>query len=213
MASLIVSGSSGKDFAIHPAGVFAARCTRIIDLGTVDSEWQGQKKKKHDIVFCWESAELMPDTEGEFAGKPFLVIQRWTASLSDKANMRKALESWRGRKFTPAEIDSFDLKNVLGKACFLNLVHNEKEGKTYSNIASIMPLPAGMSAPQAVGAQVFFSLNPKEDFDQVAYDGLSDYYKKRIAESDEYKARFSGKKAGAAAPPAAADIDDDDIPF
>lgn len=213
MASLIVSGKGGgKDFAIHPAGVFAARCTRIIDLGTHDGEWKGKAKKQHKIVFCFESAELMDDDAGEFAGKPFLVIQRYTASLSDKALMRKDLESWRGRKFTPAEIDAFDLHNVLGKACMLNMVHSDPapNGKVYSNAAAIMPLPAGMTAPKAVGDLVFFSLG---EFDQSVYDSLSDYYKGEIAKSDEYKALTSSKPKAPVKTPVAAGIEDDDIPF
>lgn len=216
MASLIVSGTSGgRDFEIHPAGVFAARCTRIIDLGTIDGDYQGKPKKQHDIVFCFESAQLMGDDAGEFAGKPFLITQRWTASLGEKANMRKALESWRGRKFTPAEIEAFDLHNVLGKPCFVNMVHTDpaQGKKVYSNIASIMPLPAGMTAPKAVGELVFFSLS---DYDQGAFDKLSEYYQKRIAESDEYKTMFGGAKptAGKAGAPAAdPNILDDDIPF
>lgn len=216
MSSLIVSAAGGgKDFAIHPAVPTAARCTRIIDLGTVDTTWEGKAKKSHKIVFCFESAVLMDDDQGEFAGKPFLIIQRYTASLSDKAQMRKDLESWRGRKFTQPELDGFELKNVLGKPCFLNMVHSDpKGGKTYSNISSIMPLPAGMTAPAAVGDLVFFSLS---DFQQSEYDKLSDYFKKAIAESDEYKALFGGKSAAQKAAetggkkPAA--IQDDDIPF
>ena len=216
MASLIVSGNSGKDFVIHPAGVFAARCTRIIDLGTQTGEWEGKEKKTHKIVFAFESAELMGDDQGEFAGKPFLITTRYTASLGTKANMRKDLESWRGRKFTPAEIEAFDLHNILGKACMVNMVHSDptKDGKVYSNISAIMPLPAGMTAPKAVGELMFFTLS---DFDQDIYDKLGDYYKKAIAESDEYKALFSPKPAppskSTAASRQAAEIDAEDIPF
>jgi hypothetical protein len=221
--SLIVSAKgAGKDFAIHPAMVTAARCTRIIDLGTVDGEYKGKAKKIHKIMFAFESAELMPDTEGEYAGKPFLVIQRYTASLSEKGLLRPALESWRGRKFTPAELDAFDLKNVLGKACMLNVVHTDPDdkGKVYANLSAIMPLPKGMTAPEAVGDLVFFSCS---DFDQAAFDKLSDGLKEQIKKSDEYKALFpnGAPPAPAQKQPAAPvqksqpadEIQDDDIPF
>lgn len=215
MASLIVSANGGgKDFVIHPPGPTAARCTRIIDLGTVDGEWQGKAKKQHKIVFGFESAMLMDDDQGEWAGKPFLITTNYTASLSEKANMRKDLESWRGRKFTKPELDAFDLKNVLGKACFLNMVHSDPnaQGKVYSNIGAIMPLPAGMTAPAAVNPLIFFTL---AEFDQSQYDALTDYYKEKIALSDEYKAIFGGKGKPTSKPAAkvAADIEDDDIPF
>ncbi len=223
--SLIVSDKgSGTEFAIHPAGATAARCTRIIDLGTVDSEFEGKKKKKHEVAFCFESAELMGDDQGEYAGKPFLIIQRYTAHLGEKANMRKALQSWRGRPFTPAELDAFNLKAVLGKPCMVNMIHTEPNAqkKVYANIASIMPLPKGMSAPEAVGELIFFSLPSPDDenpepFDQKAYDSLSDYFKGVIAKSDEYKALFGAGASPASttkpASKAAVDDMDDDIPF
>lgn len=215
MASLIVSGNTGgKDFTIHPAGVFPARCTRIIELGTTNTEWEGKAKKSRKIAFSFESAELMGQDEGEFAGKPYLITARFTASLGEKANMRKSLEAWRGRKFTPVELEAFNLHNVLGKPCMVNMVHgNGDQGKVYSNIASMMPLPAGLTAPQAVGPLIFFSL---AEFDQKVYDSLTDYYKRAIAESDEYKALF-GKPALTKAPvgnsAAAAELLYDDIPF
>lgn len=206
--SLIVSGKSGKEFALHPEGPTAARCTRIIDLGTVKGEYKGKAKMIHDVRFAFESAVLMPESEGEYAGKPFLIVQKFTASLGEKANLRKFLEAWRGRKFTEAELDGFDLKNVLGKPCFLNIVHSE-DGK-YANISSVMPLPAGIVAPPAVGEQLFLTLS-EEGFDQAVYDKLSDNTKARIAESAEYKA-LKGTKPAAKPAAAAADLDDD-IPF
>lgn len=216
--SLIVSAKGGKDFAIHPAGATAARCTRIIDMGTVDGEYKGKAKKSHKILFAFESAELMPDTEGEYAGKPFLIMQRYTASLSEKGLLRPALESWRGRPFTAAELEAFDLRNVLGKPCMANVVHTTKDGKTYANLASIMPLPKGMVAPEAVGELVFFSFG---DFRQADFDKLSDGLKEQIKKSDEYKAMFPNGGPAKAAGPAqsstkSAPVDDnmdDDIPF
>ena len=210
--SLIVSANGGgKDFEMHPAGVYPVRCTRIIDLGTQDGEWEGKAKKTHKIRFAFESNQLM--TEGEFEGQPFLITTSYTASLGEKAKMRKDLQSWRGRPFTPQELEQFDLKNVLGKACYVNIIHSEpnKQGKVYANIGAIMPLPAGVAANKAVGELVFFSLS---DFDQTVYDKLSDSAKELIAKSYEYRALFGDKPAGKPSGKTVADeIPDDDIPF
>jgi hypothetical protein len=209
MSSLIVSAKGGKEFVIHPAGVTAARCTRIIDLGTVDGEWKGKAKKSHKVSIQFESADLMDEDQGDYAGKPFLISQQDTFSLSPKANMLGDLESWRGRKFTKVELEGFDLKNVLNKSCMVNIVHSDPTaaGKVYANIRSIMPLPAGMTMPPSTPNPTFFSLSK---FDQTIYDSLSDYYKTRIALSDEFKAIVGGRgKASSKAPP----VEDDDIPF
>lgn len=209
MPSLIVSASSGADFKIHPEGVVAARCTRIVDLGTQQSEFQGKAKSLHKIMFAFESEQVMDDDAGDYAGKPYLITTRYTASLSEKASLRKALESWRGKKFTAEELEQFDLRNVLGKACLINMVHNESGGKTYANIASIMPLPPSMKANPAVGELVFFSLS---DFEQEAFDKLSERLQETITKSPEYKA-LKEPVAPAWRQAAAAAIDDDDIPF
>lgn len=211
MASLIVSAKGGgSNFAIHPQQVVAARCTRIIDLGTQVGEYKGKPKEARKVVFQFETEVLMED--GEFAGKPFIVTNKYTASLSDKAIMRKDLESWRGRKFTPQELEQFDLKNVLGKACMINVVHSDPtaDGKVYANISSIMPLPASMKANPASGELLFFTLS---DFDKSVYDSLSDHWKEVIAKSPEYQEAVSGKPVKAEVAAAAGDIDDDEIPF
>jgi hypothetical protein len=210
--SLIVSGKSqGADFAPHPEGAYPARCVRIIDMGTQTKQFKGESSELHQIMFGFESSELMPD--GEKKGLPFLISTKLTASLGPKANMRKLFESWRGRKFTPAEIEGFDLKNVLGKPCIIQVVHSEPnaQGKVYANIQNIMGLMPGMTVPPAKNELVFFSLSA---FDKSVYDSLSDRLKEQIAQSPEYKAL--GVKAPAKAPASqapAGDMEDADIPF
>jgi hypothetical protein len=130
--------SDGQDFQPAPAGVHQAVCVDVIDLGILDVTWQGQKKQQHKVNFVWQIAEDRED------GKPFLVFNRYTLSLSEKANLRKHLESWRGRAFTPEESAGFDLENVIGKNCLLNIQHKPSGDKVYANVVSIMPLAKGM---------------------------------------------------------------------
>ena len=61
--------------------------------------------------------ELMED------GKPFIVQQRYTWSMSEKAKLRADLESWRGKAFEERDFGTFNIKNVLGKPCVLTIVH------------------------------------------------------------------------------------------
>ena len=208
--SIVVSSNGGSKLPLHPAGAYAVRCVRIVDLGTQTGEYQGKPKVARKVRFVWESAEKMGDEAGDFAGKPFLLTQDFTASLSDRAAMKKALESWRGRPFTKQELEGFDLKNVLGKACLVNLIHSTPKDTTYCNIASIMPLPSGMTCHKAVTEEIFFSLN---DFDQALFDKLSDRLKETIAKSPEYAAATSTKPASQTKSAVAAPDMDDDIPF
>lgn len=203
MTLLVSAKSGGTEFEPAPAGAHAARCFRIVDLGSQKKTWQGQTKLAHQILFSWElPTARMQD------GRPFIINQRYTASLSEKAQLRGVLESWRGRKFSPQELAGFDLYNVLGKTCLINIVHNEKDGKKYANVASVMPIPQGMEVPKAENAQVFFSLSA---FDQSAFESLPDNVQANIKESPEYA------EAASAAPQTSSKFNDagldDDIPF
>lgn len=206
--SIIVSSNGGGKLPLHPTGAYPFRCVRIIDLGTQQSEYKGRARSVRKVRLVWESPEVMGDEAGDFAGKPFLVTQDFTQSLSDKAALRQALESWRGRPFTQQELRGFDLADVLGKPCMLNIVHNTKGENTYANISSIMPLPKGMTCHKAVTEAIFFSLG---DFDQGLFDKLSDRLKETIAKSPEYAAATGGKPEQTESE--TPDIYDDDIPF
>jgi hypothetical protein len=80
-------------------------------------------------------------------GKPFLVRRRYTCSLHEKATLRRDLESWRGRAFTDKELQSFDLETLLSVGCLINVIHEARNGSMFANVASVMRLPKGMTAP------------------------------------------------------------------
>lgn len=180
---MIVS-STGGDFKPIPEGTYIALCVRVIDLGTQISSFQGADKLQRKVLIAWEVPDEMVEFDGE--KRPALIMQRYTASLSDKATLRKHLEAWRGRRFTEEELRGFDLKNVLGKGCQIQVLHSENGA--YANVAAIMALPKGVPAPDPHHPLVHFSLDEGE-FSEGIYDGLSDKLKAQIASSPEYKAR------------------------
>lgn len=137
-----IFAKAGATFTPAPAGTHAAICVDVIDHGMVELTWQGKTQSKHKISIAWQIAEDMEN------GKPFLVRRRYTLSLHEKASLRKDLESWRGRAFTSAELEAFDVENLLSVGCLLNIIHNETQsGATYANVAGVMRLPKGMQAP------------------------------------------------------------------
>ena len=70
-------------------------------------------------------------------GRPFAISKRYTLSTHTKSTLRKDLESWRGRAFTPEEEEAFDVANVCGAYCLLNVTHNQGgDGNTYANVGS-----------------------------------------------------------------------------
>lgn len=184
---------AGGDFELTPAGTHLAICYMVADLGYQETSY-GVKPK---IVIGWElPAEVMTD------GRPFAASQIYTLSLSEKANLRKDLEAWRGRPFTEAELDGFDVKNVLGKPCTLTIVHNKNGDKTYANIASVAGVMKGMQVPERVNDLLYFNM---DEPDRAALQRLPKWVQTKIAAAHD------------APEPATAGGDDeplnDDIPF
>lgn len=134
--AIYASAGSGGDYTPAPAGVHQAVCCDVVDLGIIETEWQGQKKRAHKVRVVWQIDAAMSD------GRPYTVSSRYTLSLHEKARLRADLQSWRGRAFTEAELQKFDLEMLIGAGCLLNVMHEARNGKTYANVASIMPLPA-----------------------------------------------------------------------
>ena len=185
----LTAKEGGQKFDQIPEGVYGARCFAIYDLGTQAETWQGEEKQMHKVLFMWEIPELRitvkDKTTGEEKDLPRAISNRYTLSLGDKAKMRAHLESWRGKAFTNAELEGFDLKNILGKACQLQVIHNESGGKTYANITSVMALPKGMTVGPQETESKFFSF---EDGGQIP-EGTPEWVRKLICESAEAKAQ------------------------
>lgn len=176
----LTASNNSTSFTMTPAGVHVARCFRMVDLGSQETEFQGQKKMAHKLMVSWEllGDEMMDD------GRPFSVSKRYTASLHEKAQLRKDLEAWRGKQFTPEEEALFDLTKVLGAYCMVNIVHETgKNGSEYANIASIMPLPKGMPKPEGINPIIAFDLDSP---DMEVFNGFSEKLKATIQSSPEW---------------------------
>lgn len=130
-----VSGNSGKAFTPAPEGAHQAVCVDVVELGLLETPW-GPKRK---VDVRWQISEDMEN------GKPFLVTKRYTASLNEKANLRHDLEAWRGRAFTEAELEQFDLDMLIGANCLVNVIHKTgSKGGIFANVASVTPLLKSM---------------------------------------------------------------------
>lgn len=202
-----LTDSGGGDFEQSPVGSHIARCVRIIDLGTQKSEYQGKPIVRRQIVLAWELPnELM---SGEHEGQPFMISKFYTASLSEKANLRKDLANWRGRDFTKEELSGFESKNVLDKGCMVSVIHNENNK---ARVSGVMALPKGMILPPRVNSLVYFSLEPGE-FDKSVFEPLGEGFKKMIISSPEYHEIVDPVKRNPETNSSRFDDFADDLPF
>jgi len=191
--AIIARDAGGGDFEKTPTGNQQAVCAFVEDIGTHRGEYQGTPNERHQIVVCWELAETM--TQGEYAGKPFMISNFYTLSLGKKANLRKDLEAWRGKAFTQQELDGFDVERLKGANCLLNIIEAmDDNGKTRARIASISPVLKNMEPLQIVNQ------NPPEWID------------KKRKESIEYAEQYNQDAGNTVAEPEPLQPDDD-LPF
>lgn len=191
---------NGTDYTPAPAGSYTARCCALLDMGTQTSVWEGETKTAHKVLMSFEISDN--DTR-RADGSAHVVSKRFTASLHPKSGLRKFLESWRGRPFSREELRGFDLKNVLGQACMVGVVHDAKGDRTYANLGSVMKLPRGMAPGTSEIEPVAFDLSAP---DWQVFAGLGSRLQAQIAESPEYLALPNKPKtiAVGARPPAPA---------
>lgn len=203
---MYVTAPKQSSFKPVPPGSHLARCYRIIDFGTQKTEFAGQIKFLHKGMFQFEV--YGEDEDGNplvtEKGEPMSISKNYTMSLGEKTALTADLESWRGKAFTGDERNRFNLKNVIGQWCLITVTKTEgRDGKEYSNIVSISPVPAAMKAskPEPKTEARIFDLS---DPDMSLYETFSDRIKEKIQLSPEWKA-LNGKKTE--------DFNDETIPF
>lgn len=171
------------NFTPCPAGTHLAICTRVIDVGTQTTAYNGEKKTAHKIMLTWEiPEERMED------GRPFTISQFYTWSMHEKSTLRKHLEAWRGLAFTEKDFGDggFDIRNVLGKSCTLAVVEAQKGDRTYSNISAVGKVMKGMTAPPPVNEQLYLWIHP-DRWDGAVLSKLSQGIQGKIIASPEYQ--------------------------
>mgnify|MGYP006275680121 CR=1 FL=1 len=177
-----------------PAGMHLARCFMYADIGTQESNY-GDKRQ---ILVYFEVHGEDPNTGDPLLtdkGEPMTIFKKYTLSWNEKAILRKDLESWRGGAFSPEEQKRFDLKNILGKWCMLNISNNPDKNnpdKIWDNIQSITPVPQQIKKvglPEPVNENRHFEL---DNFSHEEFETLPNFAKNRIQKSAEW-VRISGK--------------------
>lgn len=200
------------DFKIVEAGTYAARCYSMIEIGTVETEFNGEKKKLRRVSITWELPTEKAVFHSEKGEEPFVISKMYTLSMHEKASLRKDLESWRGKGFTEEEAKRFDITKLLGVPCMLSVIHKPGKNdptKTYATVSSLSRLPKGMECPEQINKSRILSY---ESFDWDVFDSLSDYMKDQIKSSDEFKSLQSPNETIDTQPEFTPDPADD-LPF
>lgn len=178
--SLIATAGGSSHVAPIEEGTYPALCYLLCDLGSQYNETF--KNKAHKCVIGWEIVGEYIEINGE--RQPRTMFNTYTMSLNEKSKLRKDLIPWRGRDFTDEELRAFNLRSIVGAPCLLQVIHREKNGKTYANIAGIVKLPKYMDKPTPELDPVVYDIDDNLISD-VEY--LPEWIAKQIKESEEYK--------------------------
>lgn len=183
--------TSGTTFEQAPLGAHKAICIRIIDLGTQESEYKGEKIVRRQNLITWELPDEVRDD-----GQPYIISKFYTASLGEKANLYKDLTSWLGKPPTVP----FDPKSLLGQGC--QVIVTERNEKHV--VSAVVTLSKKEKVDTPHNDLVFFSL---DEFDSDMFEKLPDGIQKMIMKSPEYADVVIG------GPTTNDDKEDDEPPF
>ena len=175
--SIVAKGSEkSSSFPSVSVGVHKARCVKVIDLGTQRNEYEGNVSYKHQVLVIFETPDQTNDTS-----EPLTISKFYTLSLHEKSNLGIDLTSWRGRAFSETEKKGFDIANLIGQPCTLNVIQGNKNNK----IGSVMPLAKGDKIAEQYHTSVIFDLKEFQNGKKEVFNQLSEGIRNIILRSRE----------------------------
>lgn len=191
---------NGGGFEPHSEGQFAVLCVDVVNLGTKVEQYQD--KAPHEA----DKAALVFASGERFEKELRIITVEMTLSMSEKANMRKFLESWRGKSYTPEEAEAgVPLEKLYGQTALVSVQHiKTRAGNKFAKVISIGPLPRVMPKPDSAVLEEYVRPKFFETRKQEYLKGLM---------AHRARQEGTGPTGSLDEVPAAIATDDDDLPF
>ena len=178
---------------LTPEGSYQGVCYAVYDIGTRVSDYKGKERDQHEIVIIFElpSLRIEYDKDGEKLEGPRVISLRNTFSMSEKANLRKHMETWRGKSFTDLEAADFDFEKLVGANAIIQVMHKTKNNGDVSAIIGSITTPLKEMEPKKPeNPKSFFSFYAPHVDDQGVHfpENMPEWVQNEIKESFEYKA-------------------------
>jgi hypothetical protein len=177
---MIARNSGGVEIPKLEGGVYTAVSSAMIDIGLQTNEKFDKTQRKFMMV--WTILNEQIEINGEMQDR--VISKEYTFSLHEKSTLRKDLQAWRGKAFTDEELNGFDLLNVLNKACQLQIIQEERNGKSYNNIAGIMSLPKGTEI-KGVENAYYFDIETESTW--IHYKNIPNWIREKIKKANNYE--------------------------
>ena len=167
-------------------GTHPAVCVGIVDLGEQYSE--NYKKYEDKVLLIWELPGVTVEVDGE--QKPRWLSKDFSATLTEKSNLYKFLVPWRGKNFTDEELNGvgFNLKQMLGQGCLLQVIVEEKDGNQYNRVTGCVGFPVGMPAPSTESELICFDM---DEWDDDVMAKLPEWMQNKIKKSTQYATKHA----------------------
>ena len=195
-----------------PAKTHLGVLVMVAEIGTVETEWKGEKKYPYKVLLSFDFPKQRMDYEKDGVTKnvPRRKTSRVTFSYHEKSTLGQWLKNWIGE----APSNDFDLFSLLGTSAMITISHDAgKDGTVWDNISNVTQLIDGIEPIAAECDLMRYSfIEHKMDIP----DNIPDWVVEKIQESPEWEklARYSGKQEpDPTEPDDLSGLEDDDIPF
>lgn len=186
----------GGTFTPHPEGQFAAACVDVVDLGMKVDDYQGKKSLNPKVALIFATGERREVDKGK--SDLALVTVEMTNTSGKKGNLRKFLESWRGKSYSDEQVsEGLPLGKLHGQNALITIEHKVTgSGNKMAKVRAIAQLPEVMKSA-------------------VLWAAVEEYTRPKFLE--DRKVKYAEEAAQFAATPGASDPgptpqDDDDDP-
>ena len=188
--SLTPTKPENRERQLPPAGTHRAVLYKIVNLGTLTTEFKGVEKKQHKIRLFWElpDEKIEYEVNGEKKSGPFSIGKKFTFSMGDQSHLYPIVVGMVGQALTEDERWSFNIESLLGSSSLITITHDTlPDGRKFANVSSTSPLVKGMEKPTQTNQSEMIDVRKltKEEI-----DNLPDYLKEDMKSSSEYHVRF-----------------------
>jgi len=160
-----------------PEGLVDAKCYAVIDLGSEEFEYMGEKKITRKIQISFET-QIM----GKFGDKwelPLTAHITKTFTLYEKGKLYPLIKDW---------VDVNEIKNnifdLVGKTAKLMISHStSKKGAIYAEVLKIKP---GEKDWNLINPEIYLSLD-KDSYSVEEFNKLPTFLQDKIKLTPEYK--------------------------
>lgn len=154
----------------------------MIDMGTQETEFQGEKKKGRKIRLSFELPKKRADFDG--VSKPMAIHKEIGFSMYSKANLRQFSEALLGKALSDKEADDLDVETLLGRGCLASVLHEKgTDGIVRAKFKGIQTLMDGMDSPRPENKVVFYSVT--QGINGV-FSALPNWLQEKLAAAPEF---------------------------